>query len=81
MFRCVRCAVPAEIGRDGWVLCHECREQQIAAEERRERKARIVGAQPLVCEGCGRPYLARSPDLASLLLAGLPAASLAGPDR
>jgi hypothetical protein len=28
------------------------------AEERRELKARIVGAQPLICEGCGEPYIA-----------------------
>jgi hypothetical protein len=36
-----------------------CRGRQIAADARRERKARIVGAQPLICEGCGQPYLAR----------------------
>jgi hypothetical protein len=42
----------------GKVLCEKCQERGTVAEERRERKARIVGRQPLICAQCSEPFLA-----------------------
>jgi hypothetical protein len=43
-FNCVRCQTfLAERPPGKWVLCGKCREREMALEERRERKARIVG--------------------------------------
>jgi hypothetical protein len=59
MFSCVQCMTfPAERAPDGRMLCEDCREKSKAIEERRERKARIVGRQPLICEHCSEPFLA-----------------------
>jgi predicted nucleic acid-binding Zn ribbon protein len=57
-FHCVKCWTFLNERPEGErVLCGKCRERAIAVEERRERKARIVGRQPLICEHCSEPFL------------------------
>jgi DNA-directed RNA polymerase subunit RPC12/RpoP len=59
MFHCTRCWTFLDERPPGDpVLCDRCRERVIAIEERGERKSRIVGRQPLVCEHCSEPFLA-----------------------
>jgi hypothetical protein len=58
-FHCVKCwTFLGERPEGERILCGNCRERAIAVEERRERKARIVGRQPLICERCSEPFLA-----------------------
>ena len=58
-FHCVKCwAFLAERPPGNPVLCEGCREKVTALEERQERKVRIAGRQPLICERCFEPFLA-----------------------
>jgi len=79
MFSCVKCmAFPAERSQSGKMLCRDCREREAAPEERRERKARIAGRQPMICEQCEEPFLASR--LGHRYCSStLPLAGLAGP--
>jgi predicted nucleic acid-binding Zn ribbon protein len=59
MFHCVRCWAFLDARPPGErVLCEDCRELVTAAEERKERRARVAGRQPLICDHCSEPFLA-----------------------
>jgi hypothetical protein len=59
VFMCMGCGVYLDQRPPGSpVLCHPCREQERAAQERRETRARIVGRQPMICGWCAEPFLA-----------------------
>jgi hypothetical protein len=57
MFHCTRCfryLDRAERGPNGRVLCEGCRDDLAAAD----RKRRVTGRQPSVCEHCRQPFTA-----------------------
>jgi predicted nucleic acid-binding Zn ribbon protein len=59
VFHCTRCWTFLDDRPPGNpVLCDECRELVRAAKERQERRARVVGRQPLICECCAGPFVA-----------------------
>jgi hypothetical protein len=56
---CMGCGVYlADFPAGGPIRCPSCAERAAEAQERAERKIRIAGRQPLICEGCGEPFLA-----------------------
>jgi hypothetical protein len=55
----MRCwAIVDEYPSEGPVLCDDCRELVTAAEERKERRVRVAGRQPLICERCSELFVA-----------------------